>query len=59
MCSELYFGEATAKRLGIDAEHGDGMQDRARLALLRLRLVGKRYSVLAGYCSRICGTAFG
>ena len=23
-------GEATAKRLGIDAEHGDGMQDRAR-----------------------------
>jgi hypothetical protein len=25
-------GGAAAKRLGLDAEHGDGMQDKARLA---------------------------
>jgi hypothetical protein len=28
LCARL--GEATAKRLGIDAEHGDGAQDQAR-----------------------------
>jgi hypothetical protein len=30
-------GEATAKRLGLDAEHGDGMQDKAGFVTLSLR----------------------